>query len=166
MVILSPDKDMAQCVREDGRVVTFNRREGRFFDADDVAQKFGVRPESIPDYLALVGDAADGFPGLPGWGAKSTAAVLARYAHLEDIPDSVSAWDLKVRGAASLARALAEHRHEALLFRELATLRTDAPIPQSEPEELRWRGVDRPAFEALAARLRSPRLLERLPAGG
>jgi len=166
VVILSPDKDMAQCVREDGRVVTFNRREGRFFDADDVAQKFGVRPESIPDYLALVGDAADGFPGLPGWGAKSTAAVLARYAHLEDIPDSVSAWDLKVRGAASLARALAEHRHEALLFRELATLRTDAPIPQSEPEELRWRGVDRPAFEALAARLRSPRLLERLPAGG
>ena len=166
VVILSPDNDMAQCVREDGRVVTFNRREGRFFDADDVAQKFGVRPESIPDYLALVGDAADGFPGLPGWGAKSTAAVLARYAHLEDIPDSVSAWDLKVRGAASLARALAEHRHEALLFRELATLRTDAPIPQSEPEELRWRGVDRPAFEALAARLRSPRLLERLPAGG
>jgi 5'-3' exonuclease len=166
VVILSPDKDMAQCVREDGRVVTFNRREGRFFDADDVAHKFGVRPESIPDYLALVGDAADGFPGLPGWGAKSTAAVLARYAHLEDIPDSVSAWDLKVRGAASLAKALAEHRHDALLFRELATLRADAPIPQAEPEELRWRGVDRPAFEALAARLRSPRLLQRLPAGG
>jgi 5'-3' exonuclease len=163
VVILSPDKDMAQCVREDGRVVTFNRREGRFFDADGVAEKFGVRPASIPDYLALVGDAADGFPGLPGWGAKSTAAVLARYAHLEDIPDSVRAWDLKVRGAASLAQALAEHRGDALLFRELATLRTDAPIPQSEPEELRWRGVDRPAFEALAAQLRSPRLLERLP---
>ena len=163
VVILSPDKDMAQCVREDGRVVTFNRREGRFFDADGVAEKFGVRPASIPDYLALVGDAADGFPGLPGWGAKSTAAVLARYAHLEDIPDSVRAWDLKVRGAASLARALAEHRSDALLFRELATLRTDAPIPQSEPEELRWRGVDGPAFEALAARLRSPRLLDRSP---
>ena len=163
VVILSPDKDMAQCVRDDGRVVTFNRREGRFFDADGVAQKFGVRPASIPDYLALVGDAADGFPGLPGWGAKSTATVLARYPHLEDIPDSVSAWDLKVRGAASLAKSLAEHRHDALLFRELATLRTDAPIPQSDPEELRWRGVDRPAFEALAAKLRSPRLLERLP---
>ncbi len=163
VVILSPDKDMAQCVREDGRVVTFNRREGRFFDADGVADKFGVRPASIPDYLALVGDAADGFPGLPGWGTKSTASVLSRYPRLEDIPDSVSAWDLKVRGAASLARSLAEHRGDALLFRELATLRTDAPIPQSDPEELRWRGVDQPRFEALAARLRSPRLLERLP---
>ena len=163
VVILSPDKDMTQCVREDGRVVTFNRREGRFFDADGVEEKFGVRPASIPDYLALVGDAADGFPGLPGWGAKSTATVLARYPHLEDIPDSVSAWDLRVRGAASLARSLAEHRDDALLFRELATLRPDAPIPQSDPEELRWQGVDRPAIEALAARLRSPRLLERLP---
>jgi 5'-3' exonuclease len=163
VIILSPDKDMAQCVRDDGRVVTFNRREGRFFDADEVARKFGVRPASIPDYLALVGDSADGFPGLPGWGAKSTATVLARYPHLEDIPDSVNAWDLKVRGAASLAKALAEHRGDALLFRELATLRLDAPIPQSDPEELRWRGVDRPAFEALAAKLRSPRLLERLP---
>ena len=91
--------------------------------------------------------------------------MLQRYPHLEDIPDSVSAWDLKVRGAASLARTLKEHRDEALLFRELATLRTDAPIPQRDPEELRWRGVDRPAFEALAARLRSPRLLERLPPG-
>ena len=164
VIILSPDKDMAQCVREDGRVVTFNRREGRFFDADGVAEKFGVRPASIPDYLALVGDAADGFPGLPGWGAKSTATVLDRYPHLEDIPGSVKAWDLKVRGAAGLAKALEEHRHDALLFRELATLRTDAPIPQSDPEELRWRGVDRPALEAVAARLRSPRLLERLPA--
>jgi len=163
VVILSPDKDMAQCVREDGRVVTFNRREGKFFDADGVGQKFGVRPASIPDYLALVGDSADGFPGLPGWGARSTATVLQRYPHLEDIPDSVNAWDLKVRGAASLARTLAEHRDDALLFRELATLRTDAPIPQSDPDELRWRGVDRPAFEAMAARLRAPRLLERLP---
>ena len=164
VVILSPDKDMAQCVREDGRVVTFNRREGRFYDADGVDQKFGVRPASIPDYLALVGDSADGFPGLPGWGARSTATVLSRYPHLEDIPDSVSAWDLKVRGAASLARTLAEQRDDAMLFRELARLRTDAPIPQTEPEQLRWRGVDREAFEALAVRLRAPRLLERLPA--
>ncbi len=107
VVILSPDKDMAQCVREDGRVVTFNRREGRFYDADGVAGKFGVRPSSIPDYLALVGDAADGFPGLPGWGAKSAAAVLSRYPHLEEIPDSAAAWDLKVRGAASLAQRCA-----------------------------------------------------------
>ena len=163
VVILSPDKDMAQCVREDGRVVTFNRREGRFYDADGVAEKFGVRPASIPDYLALVGDSADGYPGLPGWGARSSATVLARYPHLEDIPDSVNAWDLKVRGAASLARTLAEHRDDALLFRELARLRLDAPIPEDDPERLRWRGVDGPAFAALAARLRAPRLLERLP---
>ena len=166
VVILSPDKDMAQCVREDGRVVTFDRRQGRFYDADAVEGKFGVRPASIPDYLALVGDAADGYPGLPGWGAKSAAAVLARYPKLEDVPASVNAWDLKVRGAASLARTLAEHRDEALLFRELARLRVDAPIPQTDPEQLRWRGADRAAFEAVAMRLRAPRLLERLPAHG
>ncbi len=164
VVILSPDKDMAQCVRSDGRVVTFNRREGRFFDAAGVEEKFGVAPASIPDYLALVGDAADGFPGLPGWGARSAATVLQRYPHLEDIPDPVGAWDLKVRGAASLAQTLKAQRTEAMLFRELATLRTDAPVPQTDPEELRWRGVDGEAFAALAARLRSPRLLERLPA--
>jgi 5'-3' exonuclease len=163
VVILSPDKDMAQCVRTDGRVLTFDRRAGRFFDAGAVEEKFGVPPASIPDYLALVGDSADGYPGLPGWGARSTATVLRRYPHLEDIPDSVSAWDVGVRGAASLARALKEHRDEAILFRELATLRTDAPIPQTQPEELRWRGVDREAFAALASRLRAPRLLERLP---
>ena len=162
VVILSPDKDMAQCVRTDGRVVTFNRREGRFYDAAGVEGKFGVAPASIPDYLALVGDAADGFPGLPGWGARSAATVLQRYPHLEDIPDSVGAWDLAVRGAAGLARTLKEQRSEALLFRELATLRTDAPIPQREPDELRWRGVDRDAFRALAERLRAPRLLERV----
>ncbi len=161
VVILSPDKDMAQCVRTDGHVVTFNRREGRFYDAAAVEQKFGVPPASIPDYLALVGDAADGFPGLPGWGARSAAAVLARYRHLEDIPDSASAWDLKVRGAASLARTLKEQRPQAQLFRELATLRLDAPIPQRDPDELRWRGVAAGPFAALAERLRAPRLLER-----
>ncbi len=164
VVILSPDKDMAQCVRPDGRVVTFDRRKGRFYDAAGVEEKFGVAPESIPDYLALVGDAADGFPGLAGWGTRSAATVLQRYPHLEDIPDSVSAWDLKVRGAASLARTLKDQRDDALLFRELATLRIDAPIPQTDPDELRWRGVDREAFTAMAARLRYPRLLERLPA--
>jgi 5'-3' exonuclease len=164
VVILSPDKDMAQCVHEDGRVVTFDRRAGRFFDADAVADKFGVRPASIPDYLALVGDSADGYPGLAGWGARSSATVLGRYPHLEDIPDSVSAWDVSVRGAASLARTLREHRDEALLYRELATLRTDAPIPQSDPEQLRWRGVERDTFAAMARRLGAPGLLERLPA--
>jgi 5'-3' exonuclease len=165
VIILSPDKDMAQCVRADGRVVTFNRREGRFYDAAAVEQKFGVAPASIPDYLALVGDSADGFPGLPGWGARSAAAVLARYPHLEEIPDAASAWDLTVRGAASLARTLKEQRSDAMLFRELATLRTDAPIPQVDPDELRWRGLDGEAFEALATRLRAPRLLGRLHAG-
>lgn len=163
VVILSPDKDMAQCVRSDGRVVTFDRRAGRFFDAAAVEAKFGVPPASIPDYLALVGDSADGYPGLPGWGARSSATVLQRYPHLEDIPDRVGAWDVAVRGAASLARTLAEHRDEALLYRELATLRTDAPIPQTDAEQLRWRGVDVEAFAALAMRLRAPRLLERLP---
>lgn len=163
VVILSPDKDMAQCVRSDGRVVTFDRRAGRFFDAAAVEAKFGVPPASIPDYLALVGDSADGYPGLPGWGARSSATVLQRYPHLEDIPDRVGAWDVAVRGAASLARTLAEHRDEALLYRELATLRTDAPIPQTDAEQLRWRGVDGEAFAALAMRLRAPRLLERLP---
>lgn len=169
VVVLSPDKDLAQCVRPDGRVVTFDRRAGRFFDAAAVEEKFGVPPASIPDYLALVGDSADGYPGLPGWGARSTAAVLQRYPHLEDIPDRVSAWDVSVRGAASLARTLEVQRRDALLYRELAILRTDAPIPQTDPEQLRWRGVDRDAFEALAVRLRAPRLLERLPranAGG
>jgi 5'-3' exonuclease len=164
VVILSPDKDMAQCVRPDGRVLTFDRRAGRFFDAAAVEEKFGVPPASIPDYLALVGDSADGYPGLPGWGARSTAAVLRRYPHLEDIPDSVAAWDLSLRGAAGLARMLKERRAEALLYRELATLRVDAPIPQQDPDELAWHGVDRAAFEALADRLRAPRLLERSPA--
>jgi 5'-3' exonuclease len=166
VVILSPDKDMAQCVRDDGRVLTFDRRAGRFFDRAAVEAKFGVPPASIPDYLALVGDSADGYPGLPGWGARSAATVLARYPHLEDIPERVAAWDLSLRGAASLAVTLRERRAEALLYRELATLRLDAPIPQHDPEELRWRGVDRPAFKALAERLRAPRLLERLPSHG
>jgi 5'-3' exonuclease len=165
VVILSPDKDMAQCVRADGRVLTFDRRAGRFMDAAAVEEKFGVPPASIPDYLALVGDSADGFPGLPGWGAKSAAAVLQRYAHLEAIPDTVAAWDVHVRGAASLAAVLREQRADALLFRELATVRLDAPIPQQDPEELCWHGPDRPAFQALAERLRAPRLLERLPIG-
>ena len=163
VVILSPDKDMAQCVREDGRVLTFDRRAGRFMDAQAVRAKFGVPPASIPDYLALVGDASDGYPGLHGWGARSTAAVLARYPHLEDIPDSVRAWDLSVRGAAGLAATLRDHRPDALLFRELATLRRDAPLPQVEPDELRWRGADPAALGHLAASLAAPGLPDRLP---
>jgi 5'-3' exonuclease len=163
VVILSPDKDMAQCVREDGRVVTYDRRKRAFMDADGVAAKFGVPPGSIPDYLALVGDAADGYPGIPGWGAMSTAAVLRRYPHLEAIPDSISRWDLSVRGAASLAASLRDHRADAELFKELATLRLDTPIPQRTVAELRWQGVPRAPFAALTERLNAPRLESRVP---
>ena len=120
-------------------------------------------PASIPDYLALVGDSADGYPGLPGWGSRSAAAVLSRYPHIEDIPASVSAWDVSVRGAANLAAVLRERRDEALLYRELATLRFDAPIPERDPDELRWRGVDEAAFAELAARLDAPDLASRVP---
>jgi 5'-3' exonuclease len=163
VVILSPDKDMAQCVREDGRVVTYDRRKRAFMDADGVAAKFGVRPQSIPDYLALVGDASDGYPGIPGWGSVSAAAVLRRYPHLEQIPDKVSHWDVAVRGAAALAASLRAHQQEALLFRELATLRPDAPIPQRDPDELRWPGARRDAVALLAERLDEPRLAGRVP---
>ena len=130
VVILSPDKDMTQCVREDGRVVCFDRRKGLLIDADAVRAKFGVSPASIPDYLALVGDSADGYPGIPGWGAKSAAAVLARYEHLEAIPERASQWDVSVRGALNLAANLRDTRDDAFLFRELATLRADAPDPR------------------------------------
>jgi 5'-3' exonuclease len=162
-VILSPDKDMAQCVREDGRIVTYDRRKRQFMDADGVQAKFGVRPESIPDYLALVGDSSDGYPGLPGWGSVSAAAVLRRYTHLEDIPESVRGWDVGVRGAAALATSLKEHHPEAHLYRELALLRTDAPIPQASVDELQWRGVPRKPFEQLMLRLNEPRLRFRAP---
>ncbi len=163
VVILSPDKDMAQCVREDGRVVTYDRRKRLFVDADGVRAKFGVSPASIPDFLALVGDASDGYPGLPGWGAVSTATVLRRYPHLEDIPDSVAQWDVSVRGGAALAASLRDHRADASLFRELARLRLDTPIPQSSVEELRWRGVPRAPFETLVERLAAPSLVGRVP---
>jgi 5'-3' exonuclease len=162
VVILSPDKDMAQCVREDGRVVCYDRRKRQFLDADGVRAKFGVSPASIPDFLALVGDSADGYPGLPGWGAVSTAAVLRRYPHLEEIPDAVSRWDVGVRGAATLAAALRDRREEALLFRELATLRLDVPLGVDSPEALRWQGVPRAPFEALAGRLAAPTLVGRV----
>lgn len=162
IVICSPDKDLAQCVREDGRVICFDRRKGLPLDADGVRERFGVSPAAIPDLLALMGDSADGYPGLPGWGAVSAATVLRRYPRIEEIPDRADHWDLAVRGAARLATSLHEGRELALLFRELATLRTDAPIPQADVEELRWRGADRAALEALAERLAAPRLVGRV----
>ena len=150
VVICTPDKDLAQSVRGT-RVVQLIRRTREIRDEAGVVKRFGVSPESIPDYLALVGDAADGYPGLPGWGAKSTAAVLAKFRHLEAIPDDPGAWHVNASGAGRLARTLAENRERALLFRELATLRTDIRLFESV-EDLRWKGPT-PAFAALAVLL-------------
>lgn len=144
VVIATPDKDLAQVVVGD-RIVTYNRREQKILDEDAVVEKFGVHPESIPDYLALVGDAADGIPGLPGWGAKSASTVLARYSRLEMIPVSVDDWEVRPRGAEKLAATLRERQAEVYLYRELTTLRLDVPLTE-ELSELEWRGVPREAF--------------------
>ena len=160
VVICSPDKDLAQCV-VDARVVLLDRRREVVLDEAGVIDKFGVAPGSIPDYLALVGDTADGIPGIPRWGAKSTATVLRKFKHLEQIPDDHAKWSLTVRGAASLAKSLSEHREDALLYRTLATLRTDAPIPESL-DELRWRGPDWPALESLCKELGERDVLTRV----
>ncbi len=162
VVILSPDKDMTQCVREDGKVVVYDRRKQMFVDADAVRAKFGVSPESIPDYLALVGDASDGFPGLPGWGPTSAATVLRRYRHLEEIPVRASEWDVRVANPLALAAILRERWQEAVLYRELARLRVDVPLKESL-EDLRWKGVPRAPFEAMVARLGADHLLSRVP---
>ncbi len=153
VLICSPDKDMAQSVVAD-RVVQFDRRQGEVRDAEGIVKKFGVEPESIPDYLALVGDSADGFPGLPGWGAKTAAAVLARYMHLEAIPEDAGDWDIKVRGAAKRAETLVQQRDDAFLFRDLATLRDGTPV-FDWLEDLLWLGPT-PAFEKTCARLEAP----------
>ena len=151
VVILSPDKDMAQCV-VDHRVVTYDRRNKKMYGFDEVVEKFGVEPASIPDYLALVGDTADGVPGLPGWGAKSSSVVLRRYGHLEEIPAAAEDWDVSVRGAAKLAATLDEHREDALLYRELTRLRRDVPLSESL-NDLEWRGVRRGEFLAMCDEL-------------
>jgi 5'-3' exonuclease len=163
VVIMTPDKDMAQCVREDGKVVQFDRRQRKLLDANAVREKFGVSPESIPDFLALVGDSADGYPGLPGWGKVSAGAVLTRYGHLEDIPEKVTHWDVHVRGAAALAASLREHREEVYLFRELATLVPDVPLVSQTLDEMRWQGAHRAKFEALSESLDAPDLVGRVP---
>lgn len=151
VVILSPDKDLAQCVVGD-RVVTFDRRKEIMLDESGVIEKFGVAPESIPDYLALVGDPADGIPGVPGWGAKSTAAVLSHYHRLEAIPRDVAEWDIEVRGAARLAANLAAADSLVGLYRELATLRRDVPLAEGLAD-LEWTGVRRDEFSALCDEL-------------
>jgi 5'-3' exonuclease len=150
VIICTPDKDLAQCVRGQ-RIVQLNRRTRVTLDEVGVVQKFGVSPKSIPDYLALVGDAADGYPGLPGWGAKSSAAVLARFVHLESIPADYREWRINVAGARALADTLSRERDRALLFRTLATLRTDIPL-FDDVDQLHWNGP-KPEFAALAARL-------------
>ena len=151
IVLCSPDKDLMQCVVGD-RVVVCDRMRDRWFDEEAVVEKFGVHPESIPDYLALVGDSADGVPGLPGWGAKSTATVLRRYGRLEMIPDDERDWDVTVRGAVKLASVLRENRETALLYRTLTTLRRDVPLKESV-DDLRWKGVKEPDYTALCERL-------------
>ncbi len=148
VIICTPDKDLAQCVRGT-RVVQMDRRRRTIRDEAGIIAKFGVPPASIPDYLALVGDAADGFPGLPGWGAKSAAAVLARYGHLEAIPADWRTWGVNAANPAALSATLARERNRALLFRDLATLRSDITLFDSV-EELEWKGPT-PAFASLSA---------------
>jgi 5'-3' exonuclease len=154
VIICTPDKDLAQCVRGT-RIVQLNRRTRVTLDEAGVIQKFGVSPESIPDYLALVGDAADGYPGLPGWGAKSSAAVLAKFGHLESIPLNCRQWRVNAANASALAGTLAREQERVLLFRTLATLRTDIAL-FDDVDQLRWNGP-MPAFAALAARLDAAR---------
>ncbi len=150
VIICTPDKDLAQCVRGT-RVVQLNRRTRVTLDEAGVVQKFGVPPASIPDYLALVGDAADGYPGLPGWGAKSSATVLAKFGHLELVPADYRDWHVKAANAGALAHTLIRERDRAVLFRTLATLRTDIALFDNV-DELRWNGPTA-AFPALGAKL-------------
>jgi 5'-3' exonuclease len=151
VVIASPDKDLTQCVRG-ARVVCLDVLRKRTLDQAGVIGKFGVPPASIPDWLALVGDSADGYPGLPRWGAKSASAVLARWQHVDRIPELARDWGVAVRGAEALAAALREGREAARLFRTLATLRTDAPLAESV-DDLRWPGPRREELAALCAEI-------------
>jgi 5'-3' exonuclease len=150
VIVCTPDKDLGQCV-QGTRVVQLNRRTRTTLDEEGIVKKFGVPPASIPDYLALVGDAADGYPGLPGWGAKSTAAVLAKFHHIESIPADWREWRVNAANAGALAHTLAEQRDRAMLFRTLATLRTDIPL-FDDVDQLQWRGP-KPEYTALGARL-------------
>jgi 5'-3' exonuclease len=155
--ICTPDKDLAQCVTSDGRVVQFDRRQQILRDEAGVIEKWGVKPESIPDYLALVGDTADGFPGLQGWGAKSTATLLARYVHLENIPADPADWDVKVRSAAKLCATLVEHVEDAFLFRRIATVATEGP-EVGDVDSLLYEGP-KPGWEEFCERIDGQSLL-------
>ena len=155
VLIVTPDKDLGQCV-SGTRVVQFDRRKREIIDEDGVREKFGVGPESIADYLGLVGDTADGFPGLPGWGAKSASSVLARYGHIEDIPAAAGQWDVPgLRGAAKLSATLQAQYEDALLFRRIATIETDVDV--GTVDEWHWTGPTE-AFDAVAEEIGSPEL--------
>jgi len=158
VIICTPDKDLSQCV-VGTRVVQMDRRRDIVRDEAGVETKFGVKPESIPDYLALVGDSADGFPGLPGWGPKASATTLGRYLHLEGIPRDWRKWPASLRGAGTLAKTLFDMWNDVLLFRTLATLRVDVPV-FDRVDDLKWRGPG-PDFEEMCHRLKSPDLLDR-----
>lgn len=158
VIICTPDKDLGQCVRGT-RVVQLDRRRGILRDEAAVEAKFGVKPESIPDYLAVLGDSADGFPGIPGWGERAAAATLARYGHLENIPKNWQDWHPSIGNARRLATSLFNHWDDALLFRKLATLRLDAPVLESV-DDLRWKGP-RPSFEEQCRIMGSPDLFGR-----
>ena len=160
VLICSPDKDMAQCVRG-SRVVMFDRHKNVELDEAGVIAKFGVPPSSIPDWLGLVGDTADGIPGVPRWGAKSAATVLATYGSIDKIPDDASKWSIKVRGADALAASLAQHREAAMLYRKLAVLREDVPVAE-KIEDLAWKGARRAELTALCEEIGEKDLLARV----
>jgi 5'-3' exonuclease len=155
VLICTPDKDLAQCVTGE-RVVQFDRRQRKILNEQDVVAKFGVLPESIPDYLALVGHAADGYPGLSGWGPKATATILARYKHLEHIPENHRQWDVSLRGSDRLASVFRDQRENAFLFRKLATLVTNGPVKTSI-NAMKWSGPT-DDFRQICARLEAPDL--------
>jgi 5'-3' exonuclease len=158
--ILTPDKDLGQCL-EGRRVVQVDRIRGREIDEEALLSRRGIRPESVPDWLALVGDDADGIPGIPGFGEKTASALLARYRHLEQVPGDPAGWPADIRGAGRLARELESSREAALLYRRLATLVRDVPLPESL-EDLRWRGVPRARFAAWGAAVGAGARLEAL----
>jgi 5'-3' exonuclease len=158
VIICTPDKDLAQCV-SGTRIVQLDRRQNALRDEAGVVERFGVKPASIPDYLAVVGDSADGFPGVPGWGAKAATAVLSHYPHLENIPQNSAHWPSSIRRARSLAESLFAAWEDALLFRTLATLRLDVPVFETI-DDLCWRGP-RPEFEKFSRDLKSPNLFNR-----
>lgn len=160
VLICTPDKDLAQCVSDERNIAQYDRRKQHRYDEAGVREKFGVGPASIPDYLGLVGDSADGFPGLPGWGAKSASTLLARYEHVDNIPASVDDWDVSVRGGAKLAATLVEQRDKALLFRRIATIELDAPVDASV-DALEWTGPQS-NFAEVAASIDAERILQRV----